>query len=108
MEFEEIIPTCPECGSKDVTLTFDENIECNYCEASTSVEELTQKDSTTDENPFEIEEEEEDIDEPKSMSQYRELITDFFNPESLHSVDDRAREEGFIVLTMRTGETLVL
>ena len=144
LDFEELDQlSCPECGSRNVIITLHGTIDCDECETSTSVNELTENNSTAftteeqheavikanptiiptveeedsleelpeteiEENPFEIEEEEEDIDEPKSMSQYRELITDFFNPESLHSVDDRAREEGFIVLTMRTGETLVL
>jgi hypothetical protein len=123
--------SCPECGSRKVIITLHGTIDCDECETSTSVNELTENNSSAftteeqheavvkanpliiptveeEENPFEIEEDEEDIDEPKPMSQYRELITDFFNPESLYSVDDRARDEGFIVLTMRTGEILVL
>lgn len=105
---EVVIPTCPECGSKDITLTLGGNIECNYCESSSHVDELNQESEDVIDDSFELEEEEEEVSELKPMSQYRELITDFFNPESLYAVDDRAREEGFIVLTMKTGETLVL
>lgn len=143
LDFEELDQlSCPECGSRNVIITLHGTIDCDECETSTSVNELTENNSTAftteeqheavikanptiiptveeefleelpeteiEENPFEIEEEEEDIDEPKSMNQYRELITDFFNPESLYAVDDRAREDGYIVLVMKTGETLVL
>lgn len=145
LDFKELDQlSCPECGSYNVIITLHGTIDCDECETSTSVNELTENNSTAftteeqheavikanptiihtveeeedfleelpeteiEENLFKIEEEVEDVDEPKSMNQYRELITDFFNPESLYAVDDRAREDGYIVLVMKTGETLVL
>ena len=108
-EEEETLPTCPECGSKDITITLGGNIECNYCESLSHVDDLNQETESVTDDSFELEEEEEEeVSQLKSMSQYRELITDFFNPESLYAVDDRAREDGYIVLVMKTGETLVL
>ena len=107
-EEEETLPTCPECGSKDITITLGGNIECNYCESLSHVDDLNQETEAVTDDSFELEEEEEEVSQLKSMSQYRELITDFFNPESLYAVDDRAREDGYIVLVMKTGETLVL
>ena len=108
-EEKETLPTCPECGSKDITITLGGNIECNYCESLSHVDDLNQESEAVTDDSFELEEEEEEeVSQLKSMSQYRELITDFFNPESLYAVDDRAREDGYIVLVMKTGETLVL
>lgn len=112
---------CDECESStsidELDMTTDNNAFTTIETHDFVYKTLTKEDETTstekinEEESFELEEDPFTISETnelKSMSQYRELITDFFNPESLYAVDDRAREDGYIVLVMKTGETLVL
>ncbi|MEY2869771.1 MAG: hypothetical protein RIR01_2273 [Bacteroidota bacterium] len=59
----------------------------------------------TSEKLFELEE----SNEPEvlnPLAKYRELVTDFYNPEDLESVEDKS-QEGYIVFYISTGEIMV-